>query len=167
MIVSLDPSSTAIGVSLFHDDGRGERSEVISPDDKRADAVERIHQMARYLVEVLDEAELMSPVRVAVIESPPVFQGRKMNPGVQHAAYGVVYHVCRLAKIREIVSIHPATWTRNRPKAARQWAARRELGLSDSDDKGGDAIDALMLGRWWIDRNRDRLTAANAAKDER
>jgi hypothetical protein len=157
VIIAIDPSSKAIGVSLFHDDGGCERSEVIRPDNPRAEAVERIHQMARYLLEIIDEAEAVSPVRIAVIESPPTFQGRKSNPGVQHAAYGVVYHVCREAKIPSIVSVHPATWTKNRSKESRQWRIRQQLGLSPTQDPGGDAIDARMLGAWWIAGNRHRL----------
>lgn len=162
MILSIDPSSTAIGISLFRDDGRPERSEVIRPDDTRADPAERIHQMARYLLEIIDEAETISPVRIAVIESPPDFK-KFGSIGPQHAAFGVCYHVCRLAKIPRIEPVHPATWTKNRSKENRQWRVRDQLGLKPGQDAGGDAIDALQMCRWWIARNRNRLIHTQTA----
>lgn len=157
MIIAIDPSTTAIGFASFHDDGRSDSASVIRPDDPRSLAVERVHQMARDLIDMIDEAEAISRVRIAIIEAPPRYQGHKRNPGVQHAAYGVVYHLCRAAKIQTIESVDPSTWTRNKPKEARQWVARRVLGLSANDDKGGDALDAYQLGKWYIARNPSRL----------
>ena len=34
---------------------------------------------------------------------------------------------------------------------------RQTLGLAMNQDKGGDAVDALQLGKWWIGRNKHLL----------
>ena len=55
MIISLDPSSTALGAALFTDAGRYIRCEVVKPDNPRAEHQERSHQIGRYLAELLTE----------------------------------------------------------------------------------------------------------------
>lgn len=152
LIIAIDPSSSSIGVALFNDDGSSVKSDWIEPDNDRALDVERIFQMSRYLLEIIDEAEGISRVRIAVIEKPPRHQGPRTNPGAQHAAFGVVYCLCRSAKIQTIEPVE-CSWVKGKEKDARQWALRQKLGLYGNEDKGGDAIDAYQLGKWAIDRN--------------
>lgn len=171
MILSLDPSSTALGAALFTDAGRYIRSEVVKPDNPRADSSERSHQIGRYLAELIAESTAAGEeIRIAIIEEPPSFMRAEFgNKNVQHVAFGIVYHVVRLAKIPSVIVVNPATWTRGRHKEHRAWHIRRRFGISPEQDRGNDAMDAIGLAEFWIARNPDRLmreertTAANAA----
>lgn len=162
MIISLDPSSTALGAALFTDAGRYIRSEVIKPDNPRAEHQERSHQIGRYLAELL--AEETEPIRIALIEEPPSFMKVEFgNKNVQHVAFGIVYHVVRLAKVPSIVIVNPATWTRGRHKEHRALHVRRRFRIPPEQDRGNDACDAIGLAEWWCARNPDKLTKERQA----
>ncbi len=159
MILAIDPSSTALGAAMFSDAGRYIRSEVCKPDQPRAEAAERSHQIGRYLAELLAEcAAAGETIRIAIIEEPPSFMKVEFgNKAVQQVAFGIVYHVCRLARIPSIVVVNPATWTRGRHKEHRAFHIRRRFGIPPEQDRGNDATDAIGLAEWWIARNPDRL----------
>lgn len=147
---------------MFSDAGRYIRSEVVKPDAPRAEHQERSHQIGRYLAELLAESAAAGEViRIAIIEEPPSFMKVEFgNKNVQHVAFGIVYHVCRLAKIPKIEIVNPATWTRGRHKEHRALHIRRRFGISPEQDRGNDAIDAIGLAEWWVQRNPDKLIRA-------
>lgn len=165
MIISLDPSSTALGAALFTDAGRYVRSEVVKPDNPRAEHQERSHQIGRYLAELLtEEMANADPIRLAIIEEPPSFMKVEFgNKAVQHVAYGIVYHVVRLAKVPKIEIVNPATWTRGRHKEHRALHIRRRFQIPPEQDRGNDACDAIGLAEWFIQRNPDKLTRERQA----
>lgn len=158
MIISIDPSSTALGCAMFADSGRYIRCEVVKPDNSRAEAVERSHQIGRYLAELLAEEQANEPIRIAIVEEPPSFMRVEFgNKNVQHIAFGIVYHVLRLARIPKIEIVNPATWTRGRHKEHRAYHIRRRFQIPPEQDKGNDACDALGLAEFWMARNPDKL----------
>lgn len=159
MILSIDPSSSAIGVALFTADGKNLNAFALTPNYFGAASLQKLNMLGNELQSYIDdmEKEHGAKVEIVVIEIPPTHQGFKSNPGAQHQAFGVVGRVLYAHGIKRIYEVHPATWTHNKPKQHRQWKIRQKLGLLNSQDKGGDAVDALMLGQWWIAQNKHRL----------
>lgn len=159
MILALDTSSTAVGVALFHQDGRdADRTFRLTPNYSGAACPVKINMLCDeikgYIAEVSAE---FGPVTIIVIEKAPTFQ-KNGSIAPQNQAYGAINHLLHTLGIRRVYEIGIGEWTKGRSKENRQWHIRQTLGLSESDDKGGDALDALMLGKWWIAQNKHRLT---------
>ena len=158
MIISLDTSSTAVGVAAFHHDGRNaDRTCRLTPNYSGAACVAKFTMLAdevkAYLNEIWDE---FGPITIAVIEEAPTFS-KQGSIAPQNRAYGVILHLLHSMGIKRIYEVKIATWTKGKSKESRQWRLRQKLGLAESDDRGGDALDALMLGQWWCARNPDKL----------
>ena len=158
MILSIDPSSTAIGVALFDMTGRNVDCCRLTPNYSGAACLHKLNMLANELKSYIDDMKFEHrEIAIVVIEQPPTHQGPRSNPGAQHQAFGMVGRVLYECDLKRIYEVHPATWTGNRKKENRQWRIRQTLGLAMNQDKGGDAVDALQLGKWWIGRNKHLL----------
>ena len=163
MIISIDTSSTAIGVALFHPDGRdADRTFRLTPNYSGAACAVKFNmlcdELKSYVAEVVAE---FGPITIAVIEEAPTFS-KKGSIAPQNRAYGAIVHLLHTLGIKRVYEINIATWTKGRSKENRQWRVRQQLGLTRKQDSGGDAIDALQLGKWFIARYPDRLRTLEA-----
>lgn len=172
MILSLDTSSTAVGVALFHPDGRNaDRTFRLTPNYTGAACAMKLNLLCDEVETCIGElvAEF-GPITIVVVEEAPTFS-KQGSIAAQNRAYGAIVHLLHKLGIKRVYEIPIATWTKGRSKDARQWRIRQQLGLSQTQDSGGDALDALQLGQWWIARHLRRkvntYTAANAAGDGR
>lgn len=162
MIISIDPSTKKTGVALFTDAGKyiGNSAAVILPDQTKALAIERVHQMAAELRTYISEAVVAHKVRVriAVIEKPYIDTDTPRSAvGAQFYAIGAFYHVLRSLNVTSVIEVAPASWTRGKSKEHRAMWIRREYGIAPHQDSGNDAVDAIGLGKWWCEHNPDRL----------
>jgi len=163
VILSLDTSSTAVGVALFHPDGRNaDRTFRLTPNYSGAACSMKLlmlcDEVKSYIAEVVAE---FGPITIVVIEDAPTFQ-KQGSIAPQNRAYGAIIHLLHTLGIKRVYEIKIAEWTKGRSKENRQWRLRQQLGLSQNQDSGGDALDALQLGKWWILRNPDRLRTLEA-----
>jgi len=158
MILSLDTSSTAVGVALFDMDGRdANRTYRLTPNYSGAACAVKINmlcdELKSYIKEVVAE---FGSIEIVVIEKAPTFQ-KQGSIAPQNQAYGAINHLLHTLGLRRVYEISIGEWTKGRSKENRQWKVRQDLGLMSSDDRGGDALDALMLGKFWIGRNQHLL----------
>lgn len=153
MLLSLDPSSTAIGYALFLADARAtlHSAGVIRPTRRRDGFRDRTHEMCSALLAVTG---IKSATR-AVIEFAGMYgRGKReiMTARVLGFAVGMAAAaVAELVPWGRIEFIEPREWTGNRSKAARTRLLAAELrGYDRKKDPGMDAADAIGLGRWWL-----------------
>lgn len=150
MLLSLDPSSMAIGYALFRDCGSLASAGVIRPT-LPAEFAARCRDICRTLFTVPGVRDADE----AVIEFARAFargRGGMKTARVLGFALGMVYGaVLELLPAERVHFVEPRDWTGNRSKAARTRLLAAELrGYDRSKDWGMDAADAIGLGRWWL-----------------
>ena len=157
--LTLDPSSTAIGYALWRG-GRPVEIGLLTPDKKSASAAARIESMR---VQVLALADDLAPdyIVMETCDGPQHSRrGRQASLGVWARACGVYEGALRTAGLKVIPVGND--WTRRKSKEARQQLAR---GLSPAyaefadagKDAGMDVSDAIALGAWWLDYQREAM----------
>jgi Holliday junction resolvasome RuvABC endonuclease subunit len=157
MILSLDPSTTALGWAI------GEHGEVVAAGvikpPAKDDWIKRLHVMSATLTNKLNTGGKPFPERV-IIESPDgKIHARNRASGGQGASkYGFavgMFYGAFAAHDVPVEAISVNEWTRGKPKERR--AREIEIILTRIDfgkDPGLDAHDAAAMLQWWYDRNR-------------
>jgi len=153
--VSIDPSSTAIGWTIYIP---GQSMEdpfgaipifgVFRPNSRRK-PYERMEDIAQWAKEW--EAH---PIDRVLIEVPSgaVNHGRNRGGGAGLSVYGFAAGVVwsALSDLFDAVVPIKETWTGGFTKAKRQSvAARHASGYDPKQDKGGDAADAICMAIWY------------------
>lgn len=162
ILLTLDPSSTAIGYCISTGHGRHIEFGKITGHAKY-DAIARLERdMLPDLAKIVEQHK---PDAV-LVETPSPQQGqRKATRG--QATYGMAVGMV-LRDLRHM-GIDPQTtradeWTNGVPKQVRHvWIAEkyRVQGYDMAKDAGGDVSDAIGLADWWWTRN---LVASHAGK---
>lgn len=154
MILAIDPSSSKTGFCL-HTGKAIVEAGVIKPNKSDLPAIVRSFQMSRDVADLV--AEFKDRLECVIVELPPPTQGKaRMNPSVQHQAFGMVMYVIQVAGVK-VSTVHPATWTRNRSKEV--WAdsiRRRYPALANGSDQGFDAAAAIGIAEWFFTIGRFR-----------
>jgi hypothetical protein len=179
ILLSIDPSSTAIGFALMTSaapgKGLGEYG-AIWPEDNSLPALQRLPGMLSELAALLVD---LNPRPTHVIVEVPGFHQRKRSGTHAGAgalmlygfAAGVVWQLCRGMFASGSISgavgatvemVESSAWSTS-DKTARQmgvevdypdyrrWRAQQRAKNKKSD-AGGDISDAIAMGRWWFER---------------
>jgi len=162
-LLSLDPSSSAIGYAISTDPDTFTECGVIKPKISKfaryrtkqgitTEAVERIADMRHQLIEVIQQYE----PEVTIVELPSGHvHGRNKSKGSGQSIHGMgvgaVLAICwGHCKPMSIQVINANTWTRRTPKERRTARIQQIFPEYDAaNDKGGDQADAMGLARWW------------------
>ena len=173
IIVSLDPSSTIIGVAVYQTETRRFiEGDFIRPDKGTVGPVVRVESMLPALKETL---KAHSPA-VILIEVPTGRQytrekGRTTALPVWAWAAGVVYGYCRATFWdKRVLAVDNQEWSRKKPKDERALiAAALAPGIytpeSAARDKGHDLADAIVMCAWWLDQSRMLYAKAHMSVD--
>lgn len=147
ILLSLDPSSTAVGYAIF-DDATPREIGKLTPHKKSAEADARIDSLVPQLQSLLAEVK----PDVCVIEQPLWAKpGRDVKTAcLLHRVFGEVRRVCVQSGAR-VEYVYTSTWKANAAKASVIMEAKATL-KGYGNDAGGDAADALALGKWWLAR---------------
>lgn len=163
-LLSLDPSSTAIGWAVF-DAANLYRCGVCRPKGSSP-----IWGRIRAAVDYTEALVIDHDPRQVVIEvtSGRPFPGRAQTSIVGLAlAQGAVYAAAELLSgdRRRVYTVTEQDWTNKQPKQQRA----RLIQLTEpvyqaihTSDKGLDAADAVGLGHWWIAQQRLKGLIDNA-----
>jgi hypothetical protein len=162
LILALDPSSTATGYAI-HDGRTFIEKGVLRPDTgKEKCPCRRAYQMGREVQTIIDEHA--DRLTLILVENPPPTQRKKRsNPGAQHQAFGLIMGVVIGSKV-PYRTIHPSTWTRNRPKELWSQDIRRRHKLPAGKDKGADACAAIGMTEWWAMVGRHRFEVSKTVR---
>ena len=163
VILSLDPSSKAIGWAIMLPPVELVGGGVITPDDKTARSFDRIVNMCESLAELLKEIEPGS----ILIEWTLGKVGQRRHKGggaglsVYGAGVGYAAAICRsytkAVEGCELIPILENDWTRGVKKRERQLAVIQEYPHYLPDlDPGGDLSDAIGMAVWWLREQRIR-----------
>lgn len=162
MLLSLDPSSTAIGFALSRSAKQLIDAGVVRPDDGDAPYLLRVDDMLGQLEGVIYAAISQGCTR-AIVEMPGKHQsrgkgGKKRSSGASlmfyGAACGAVRQLCRqlFREGNRVESVGSDGWSRS-SKAERQLAVMAAFKeYKPASDKGMDCSDAIALGQWWWER---------------
>ena len=162
-IVSLDPSSTAVGFAVFQ--GREfVQAGLIKPDNASAESFERVVSMGDDVWSVLQQKD----PQIILIEWTlgKVGQRRHHGGGAGLPVYGIgvgwIGCTCyrwieeqfmqgRYGNYRQLIPIYENNWTNGVPKKTRQAAiASLYPSYCPERDPGGDIADAIGLADWWM-----------------
>ncbi len=165
MILALDPSSQKTGYALLTPAGTLTEHGLLKPRRIRDDANARIDAMVFSLREIVAE---YAPDAIIIEDTSGKVGARHKGNGAGLAIHGKAVgrlHQAAIDALGEkgrVVMVLENDWTRRTPKAVRQnRAAYLFPDYKPAADKGGDMADAIMLGVWWI--NRQRFVEGRAA----
>ncbi len=153
--LTLDPSSTAIGYAFWRC-SRPTECGLLTPEKKSASATARIESMRVQLLTLADEL-LPDYIVLETCDGPQhSTRGRQASLGVWARACGVYEGALRTLDYK----LFPVgnEWTRRKSKEQRQQIARTVCPSYDpARDPGMDISDALALGAWWLDCQREAM----------
>jgi len=158
VVLAVDPSSTCTGYAVF--DGATLREAGRLRPRSEEGAMVRIATLCADLAELL---AAVGPAVVVIETTSGKVAGRLRRQGVSGlAVYGMAVGAlwreavfwAQVKPERSVALVAENVWTAGVPKGRRlALAARLYPQYQGERDKGGDAGDAIMLGRWWIERN--------------
>jgi Holliday junction resolvasome RuvABC endonuclease subunit len=162
-VVSLDPSSTAVGWAVFKCSGNFEACElteggVIRPASRRVTWLRRVCEMTDVLRELLDYGKpdyILVEISVGHVHQRikaasggaglSIYGGGVGGVGVTAHRYCAEHDDC------ELVEVEANEWTRQVCKRDRQAAVAAECRLYQPEkDPGADMADAIGLALWWF-----------------
>jgi len=164
ILVSIDPGSKVCGYAVFKFDHY--EAKLIEPGLLKAKATLNPYQRIEILLD--DIEELLKTIRadVVVIESTTGKVGKKRHKGggaglsIYGVAIGAIWRTV-LHLGYEVVLIKENEWTGNIPKDKRIKAiALIYGGWLLKRDPGGDAADAIGLGRYYLSEHYKGITYA-------
>lgn len=157
-ILALDPSSNCIGYAVMENCDSFLETGLVIPQKKTAEAVDRIQDMQSTLCGIINRAK---PGRIIIEHTSGKTAGRlKKNVqglAIYGFAIGAIWQLCKL--LRPTILILENEWTKGVPKPVRIQAIKYIYPDYDpTPDPGGDAADALGLGRYYlIKQERSKL----------
>ena len=158
MFITLDPSSTVVGYSIWYEHDEQYvpiECGLITPFKSRLDSLERVRQLAHQVGRLIEEYE--DELDFVVIEVP---FSRQHSPARRHTslpvwafAAGTIYGLL-LAKGIEVKEVDNQKWTKKISKEKRKEKAKLLFKniYTPTQDKGGDAADALLIGLWILEQ---------------
>jgi len=156
-VLSLDPSSTAVGWAVMASATAIVEGGLITPERQAAPYIERVFDIVTDLDLLLDSFE---PATI-LIEIPTGKVHRRKRPythgmGLSVYGFGVgavwlqCHQWCR-RRPSQIIPIFANDWTRGVAKRDRQIAIASMFDhYRIADDPGGDAADAIGMAVWWF-----------------
>lgn len=161
-ILSLDPSSTCCGYAVMTGADRAEEFGILWPEKRRSSYEARSMSLAGQVYSLAYEFR----PQAIVIEIPSTHVNHRRNGGAGAGLTAYAFAVGAAAGWLNAVPggitahyVNVDEWTGKQKKAARLAVVRGIFPRYGREcvngfDKGGDAGDALALGRWWF-RNRE------------
>ena len=164
-LLSLDPSSSAIGYAIFNDRRLAEMGR-LTPDKSAGSVLSRTLSLRRQLLEILAEQEPDIILAEAMIEKQYTRDPRKTTSLPPCAwSMGVIFGTCLtivgfrpIEKPRcAVAAVGNQSWTRGNAsskdkKKERKVLTKAQYPQYDPDiDPDGDMADAIMLANWWLD----------------
>ena len=162
MILCLDPSSTRCGYALMSAPAHLHEAGLLQPKPRKLTLLPRVRQFAADVAALVSE---FKPTAI-VIEVSTTCHGSARSAG--YTATLGVYGLAVGYLLRTIETLGPAIdtveatiWTERVPKDRRTATiARLYPGRYHAEsDPGGDAADAIGIGRWWLFRHREGVAA--------
>ena len=165
-ILSLDPSSTAIGWAEMSMAGQLEQAGVIR-SSVRSPAYDRVIDMnsaLRTLLDYVKPATILIEWTVGKVAGRQKLRSRGAGLGIYGIGVGAAVMTCywyqhEMMQI-EIIDIIPVVendWTRGVHKRDRQAAIALQYTAYDAaQDPGADMADAIGLAQWWLQEQRIR-----------
>lgn len=152
-LMAVDPGSRVVGFAVFRN-GELADAGMIRAFKPSAPPLERILSLCADLLNLCDKHE---PATV-VIEMPSghVSRGRRAIGGHGLTTLGIAAGAIWAALVSHlrpgvIQTVDPHVWTRGMGKRQRQrLVAASEPRYQADEDGGGDAADAIGIGRYWI-----------------
>jgi hypothetical protein len=167
MLLSLDPSSTAIGYAVLRSARDVVEFGVIRPDKKSAPGsqrspLERIDSMMA-LLDVVLQRVIGLGVDSAVIEIPGRHQrkGRGQKGGSAGGGANLMSYALAVGHARQfclrylfnVQSVSSGDWSRTPKELRRLGVLSTFPKYRELHDPGMDASDAIALGVWWFERH--------------
>jgi len=188
ILLSLDPSTTAIGWAVMKDPEHLTKADRLLPKNREADARERIDSMLPPLSALMRQYE----PTYCVVELPgKAMYGRRIKglmvaksrkelvgrvngivqdvltyAGAPWSVYGYLVSMAELGtRDFDVGGIPADVWTRGMPKKERLLLARLQFAQYKAQpDPDGDIGDAIGLGLYWF--RRERQAGANRAIEQ-
>lgn len=157
LILALDPGSITTGYALLRLDGSLHEPGVLKATKKEWPFIERVKGITRDL-----SVFNTGPFNIAHVVIEIGTKQHRRNPGVNLAVYafavGAIWATCRRAFPGATVdTVEANAWTRGTSKPERiAELAAIEPKYDPEQDKGGDAADAIGVGRYWIGERKTR-----------
>lgn len=154
-ILSLDPSSTCCGYAVMTSADRAEEFGILTPEKAAASYEIRAMSLARQI----HAAALEVTPEAVVIEIPSRHVNHRRNggngAGIAQYAFAAGFAAGKLDGHVDLRMFRADEWTGEVPKpdriaALRVWCRQYNREAAKGFDTGGDAGDALSLGRWWF-----------------
>jgi hypothetical protein len=162
-LLSLDPSSTCIGYAVWSDSsGRMIVMEHgrLKPQKSTADIQGRIRSLADELAKLVVEFDPDVIVIEVMLGRQYTASGNKQRTTslpTCAVSMGFMWRVC-CGLDATTIAVDNLAWTRGRSKESRKVRARQLCSAYDQkQDQGGDAADAICLGDWYIQRQKQEL----------
>ena len=175
VILSIDPSSTRVGVAMLRPDETLAKGMLISPPTQsggvKLTAVERIEGIIARLHCSINLGSLL--LDAVLVETPSQHTHRyaKGSGGAGLALYGMavgaVWQWCRGRFGPEIVHAVPVDeWASGSSAKRRTTHIRAQYPSVDwSKDSGADLSDAIAMGLWWMNRQRIKAQTQDTGRN--
>ena len=166
-ILAIDPSSTRTGYAMMAEAGPVLQvlgAGYVCPGKPTAPYLQRVEDMAKGVLDLINCADLGDPDRVIVEVPSGHVHGRirdRQPQGLSVYGFGAgaIWWQLRRKLGDRVIGIDQNTWTRGTLKKARQasvmahWPQYQSILAKDS---GADAADAISLGAWWLHEQKVR-----------